>query len=197
MGRTYDAIPDHLAAWMAEQPLFFVASAPLAADAHVNVSPKGGDTFRVLGPTEVAYLDLTGSGAETIAHSRENGRATLMFCSFGADPLILRLYGHATVVLPDEPGWDDLAPRFPDLPGTRSIIRIGLDRIATACGYTVPEMELVRPRSKLDRWARRQGEDGLVAYRSRRNRTSIDGLPALDLGPEAAPTPEPTPAAAS
>jgi hypothetical protein len=187
MGRTFDAIPDHLATWMAEQPLFFVATAPLGAHDHVNLSPKGGDTFRVLGPTEVAYLDLTGSGAETIAHLRQNGRLTVMFCSFGPQPLILRLYGTGTVVLPGDAGWDDLAGRFPDLPGTRAVVRLAIDRIATACGYTVPHMELVAPRTKLDRWATRQGDDGLAAYRAERNATSIDGLPALDVTPVATP----------
>jgi hypothetical protein len=187
MGRTFDAIPDHLASWMAEQPVWFVATAPLGADGHVNVSPKGGDTFRVLSPTEVAYLDLTGSGAETIAHVRENGRLTVMFCSFDETPLILRLYGQASVVLPGEPAWDELEPRFPDQPGARSIVRLAVDRVATACGYAVPRMDLVRPRPKLGSWAARQGPDGLAAYRAKKNGTSIDGLPALDGAPAAAP----------
>ncbi|HEU5149605.1 MAG TPA: pyridoxamine 5'-phosphate oxidase family protein [Iamia sp.] len=187
MGRTFDAIPDHLAEWMGAQPVFFVATAPLAADGHVNVSPKGGDTFRVLSSTEVAYLDLTGSGAETIAHTRENGRLTVMFCSFDAKPLILRLYGRATTVRPDEPGWDDLAARFPEQPGARAVIRLAVDRVSTSCGYAVPHMELVRPRTTLDDWAARQGEDALVTYRDRKNRTSIDGLPALDGAPAATP----------
>ena len=187
MGRTFDAIPDHLAGWMAEQPVFFVATAPLAADGHVNVSPKGGDTFRVLAPTEVAYLDLTGSGAETIAHTRENGRLTVMFCSFDATPLILRLFGQGSAVQPGAPGWDELAPRFPDLPGARSIVRLAVERVATSCGYAVPHMDLVRPRTTLDEWSARKGPDALVAYRDERNRVSIDGLPALDGAATATP----------
>jgi hypothetical protein len=187
MGRTFDAIPDHLAVWMGEQPVWFVATAPRADDGHVNVSPKGGDTFRVLSPTEVAYLDLTGSGAETIAHVRENGRLTIMFCSFDAKPLILRLYGQGSVVRPGEPGWDDLAPRFPDPPGTRSIIRLAVERVATSCGYAVPRMETVRPRPMLDDWAARKGPDALVAYRAEKNVASIDGLPALDGAPATSP----------
>lgn len=187
MGRTFDAIPDHLATWMVEQPVFFVASAPLSADGHVNLSPKGSDTFRVLSPTEVAYLDLTGSGAETIAHIRENGRLTVMFCSFGAQPLILRLHGQGACVLPDDPGWEDLAGRFPPHPGVRSVIRLAVERVSTSCGYTVPHMELLAPRTTLDEWATRKGEDALIGYRAQKNATSIDGLPAL----EAAPAPSP------
>ncbi|QYG92361.1 pyridoxamine 5'-phosphate oxidase family protein [Iamia sp. SCSIO 61187] len=187
MGRTYDAITDELATWIADQPVFFVATAPLDADGHVNVSPKGGDTFRVVSPHEVAYLDLTGSGAETIAHIRDNGRLTVMFCSFDAKPLILRLYGQATYVRPGDPGWDDLAPRFPDHPGARAVIHLAVDRVASACGYAVPQMELVGPRTRLDEWAAKRGDDGLVAYRAEKNRTSIDGLPAFDAAPS--PTP--------
>jgi hypothetical protein len=187
MGRTFDAIPDHLAEWMGEQPVYFVATAPLAADGHVNVSPKGGDTFRVLSPTEVAYLDLTGSGAETIAHTRENGRLTIMFCSFDTKPLILRLYGRGTSVRPGEPGWDELAARFPAAPGARSVIRLAVERVATSCGYAVPHMDLVRPRTTLDEWAARKGPDALVAYRAEKNGASIDGLPALDGAPAATP----------
>jgi hypothetical protein len=186
MGRTYPTIPDHLASWMEQQPMFFVATAPRDGG-HVNVSPKGGDTFRVLSPTEVAYLDLTGSGAETLAHIRENGRLTVMFCSFDAKPQILRLYGQGESVRPGEPGWDGLAARFPEYPGVRSVIRLAVERVATSCGYAVPEMDLVRPRTKLDEWSARKGEDALVDYRAEKNTTSIDGLPAFDS--ETAPAP--------
>lgn len=187
MGRTFDAIPDHLATWMADQPVYFVATAPLAADGHVNVSPKGDDTFRVLSPSEVAYLDLTGSGAETIAHTRENGRLTIMFCSFDAKPLILRLYGHGVAVLPGDPAWDELAPRFPERAGARAIVRLAVDRVQTSCGYAVPRMDLVAPRTRLDEWARDKTDDELAAYRAAKNGASIDGLPALDREPTAAP----------
>lgn len=180
MGRTFDVIPEHLMGWMEEQPVFFVASAPLAADGHVNVSPKGDDCFRVLSPTEVGYLDQTGSGAETVAHIRENGRLTVMFCSFGDKPLILRLYGTGSVVTPADAEWDALAPRFPDRPGARAVVRLAVERMSTSCGYAVPRMELVEPRTTLTEWADRKGDEGLAAYRAEKNALSIDGLPALD-----------------
>ena len=179
MGRRYDAIPEHLIAWMEEQPIFFVASAPLAGDGHVNVSPKGGDTFRVIDATTVAYLDLTGSGAETIAHTRENGRLTVMFCSFDDKPNIVRLFGRGEAVLPSDPDFADLAALFPPNPGTRSVIRLRADLVTSSCGYSVPMMELVGPRTTLDEWAERKGPDGLVAYHAEKNMVSIDGLPAL------------------
>jgi len=180
MGRTFDAVPDHLAAWMVDQPVFFVATAPLAADGHVNLSPKGDDSFRVLSPTEVAYLDLTGSGAETIAHVRENGRLTIMFCSFGEKPNIVRLFGRGATVLPGDPRWDELAPLFPPRDGARSIVTLAVERVMTTCGYAVPYMELIGPRPTLTEWAARKSDDELVAYRAEKNAVSIDGLPALD-----------------
>lgn len=183
MGRTYDAIPDHLATWMGEQPIWFVGTAPLAGDGHVNLSPKGDDTFRVVSPTEVAYLDLTGSGAETLAHLRENGRLTVMFCSFDEAPLILRLYGQGSYVLPGGPGWDDLRGRFPERRGVRSIVRLAVERVSTSCGYGVPRMDLVAPRPTMAEWAGRRSDADLAAYRQAENRTSIDGLPALDGEP--------------
>src|SRR6478672_12973734 len=136
MARTYDEIDDHLRGWIARQPMFFVASAPLAADGHINVSPKGpGGTLRVLGPRRVAYLDYVGSGAETIAHVRENGRIVVMFCAFEGPPKILRLHGRAEVLPPDH----ELAAQF-DSPqdAVRSVIRIDVERIADSCGYGVP-----------------------------------------------------------
>jgi hypothetical protein len=182
MGRTFDAIPDHLVSWMEEQPVYFVASAPLSADGHVNVSPKGGDSFRVIDPNTVAYLDLTGSGAETIAHTRENGRLTIMFASFGDKPNIVRLFGRGEAVLPDHPAFDELYARFPDHPGTRSIIRLHSTEITTTCGYAVPMMELVGPRPTLDEWAERKTPAELDDYRATKNAVSLDGLPALADG---------------
>src|SRR5690606_1848807 len=152
-----------------EQPVWFVATAPSGPQGHVNVSPKGGDGFRVLGPNEVAYLDLTGSGAETIAHLRDNGRLTIMFCSFGAKPLILRLYGVGEAVLPGHADFEALIGRFPQTPGTRSVIRMAVDRVSTSCGYAVPRMELLEPRSTLDEWAGRKTEDELDQYRALKN----------------------------
>lgn len=179
MGRTFDAIPDHLAEWMAAQPVWFVATAPLAGDGHVNLSPKGDDTFRVLSPTEVAYLDLTGSGAETIAHLRENGRMTIMFCSFGESALILRLHGRGRAVLPGDAEWDGLVGRFPERTGTRSVVVLAVERVGTSCGWGVPMMDVVGARSTMGEWAERKGVDGLAAYRAEKNAVSIDGLPAL------------------
>lgn len=178
-GRTFDAIPDHLAAWAERQPLFFVATAPLQPDGHVNVSPKGGDSFRVLDPTTVAYLDLTGSGAETIAHVRENRRLTIMFCAFEGKPNIVRLFGRGEVLLAGDDDFEQLAPRFPPHIGRRSIIRLHVERVSTSCGYAVPLMDFVGNRSALDEWAERQGPEGIAQYQAARNQQSIDGLPAV------------------
>jgi len=179
MGRTYERLDEQLGEWIGRQHVFFVATAPSGDEGLVNLSPKGSDTFRVLDPTTVAYLDLTGSGVETIAHLRQNGRLTFMFCSFDDKPRIVRLYGTGDVVLPDADEWPDLAARFPDLPGARSVIRCRVERIADSCGYSIPVMDYVGERDTLDDWARRKGPDGLVAYRAERNRESIDGLPGL------------------
>ena len=188
MGRTFDAIPDHLADWMGEQPVYFVATAPLAADGHVNVSPKGGDTFRVLAPTEVAYLDLTGSGAETIAHTRENGRLTIMFCSFDAKPLILRLYGRGTAVLPGRAGvgtsWRPGSPPRPAPAASSASPSSGWrPRAATPCPtwtWSGPG-----PRWTSGRPARAPTPSSTTG--PRRTRASIDGLPALDGAPATTP----------
>ena len=187
MGKVYEAIDEKLGAWIERQHLFFVATAPLAADGHVNVSPKGDlRWFRILGPREVAYLDFVGSGAETIAHARENGRVVLMFCAFEGPPKIVRLYGSASVVLPDDPGFAELARRFdPPDDAVRSVIRIEVERIADSCGYGVPVMRFEGHRPQYEAWAgskRRQGGEGaLDAYKARYNERSIDGLPAVDV----------------
>lgn len=178
MGRVHEEISDELAAWLAHQPLFFVATAPAGADGHVNLSPKGLDTFRVLGPRRVAYLDLTGSGAETIAHLRDNGRITFMFCAFSGNPEIVRLFGRGTVHERGTPGFHALAERFSDLPGARAIVDVECDRVQSSCGYAVPLMDLVGDRERLLDWARAKGEDELVGYRASKNAVSIDGLPA-------------------
>lgn len=185
MSPAYDEIrPDH-AAWLAEQPVFFVATAPSGDAGHVNVSPKGYDTFRMLGPKRVAFLDLTGSGAETIAHVRDNGRITFMFCSFGPKPRVLRLQGTGTAVLPGEDGFAELAALFPEEPGTRAVITAELDRVATSCGYGVPVATGFERRDTLDEWAERKGPEGLAAYHAKHNAVSVDGLPALTTEGEA------------
>jgi len=178
----FASISDDLARWWAEQPMFFVASAPTGADGHVNCSPKGHDTLRILSPTRVAYLDLTGSGVETIAHLRENGRITLMACAFAGAPRISRIYGTGTVHIASSPGFGELAANFPDLPGRRSVIDIAVDRVTTSCGYAVPMMDLVSDRDRLLDWARAKGDDGLVEYRANKNALSIDGMPGIDAG---------------
>lgn len=177
MARVHDSITPDLRAFIEAQQVYFVASAPLAADGHVNLSPKGLDSFRVLGPRSVAYLDLTGSGNETAAHLRENGRITLMFCAFGGPPRILRLYGTGRTVLPGDAEWDALAGRFPEYPGIRQVIVADVERVQTSCGFGVPRMKPAGDRDQLLRWAEAKG-DALPAYRAEKNARSIDGLPA-------------------
>jgi len=181
MAKTHPEITPELQDFAETQPLFFVATAPLEASGHVNLSPKGLDTFRVLDPGRVAYLDLTGSGNETAAHLVENGRITFLFCAFRGAPKILRLYGSGRTVLPGEEEWEGLAPRFPDLPGIRQIVVADIDRVQTSCGFGVPVLEFAEQRPTLPRWAESKGEE-LAAYRRQKNARSIDGLPAR-LGP--------------
>jgi hypothetical protein len=178
MGKFYQSITEKLAEFIRAQPLFFVATAPLGAEGHVNLSPKGLDSFRVLGPNQVAYLDLTGSGNETSAHLAENGRVTFMFCAFSGPPNILRLYGQGRTVLPGDGEWDELAGLFPRIPGARQVIVADISLVQTSCGYAVPLMEQVGERDTLTRWAERKGEEGLDAYRREKNVRSIDGLDA-------------------
>ena len=180
MAKVYDGIDDAIQTFVERQPMFFVATAPLDVNGHVNVSPKGHHgTFAVLGPTRVAYLDLTGSGVETIAHVRENGRITLMFCAFDGPPRIVRLFGRASIVTCDDPAFDALAAYFPPLPGARAVVTVELDRVADSCGYAVPRMELVEQRDRLLTWAEHRGDAGLAEYRADRNELSIDGLPGI------------------
>jgi len=178
MGRTYDALDDQLTGFLQAQHVFFVATAP-ADGGHVNVSPKGLDTFAVLDARTVAYLDLTGSGIETIAHIRQNGRITLLFCAFDGPPRIVRLYGIGRVIPIDAPDFAERAARFPSYTNARAIIEIGLDRIADSCGYGVPRYRYEGERSQLLDWAERKGPEGLAAYRAERNAASIDALPGL------------------
>ena len=178
MGKVYDEISAELQAFLERQPMFFVATAPLGADGHVNVSPKGLDgTFAVLSPLRVAYLDLTGSGVETVAHLRENARITFMFCAFDGPARIVRLFGRGKVATRDDPAYDTLAARFAPLPGARSVIRVEVDRVADSCGYGVPRMAFVEQRDQLLTWAESRSDAGLDEYRAVRNRESIDGLP--------------------
>lgn len=184
MGKLYEGIAPELAAWIEKQPLFFVATAPLAASGHVNVSPKGLDTLRILGPRRLAYLDLTGSGAETIAHVRENGRIVLMFCAFAGPPKIVRCHGRARIVTPASAAWRELRARFPEHLGARAVIDIEVARVADSCGYGVPTFSGMEARVALPRWAENKGAEGLRAYRREQNARSIDGLAALEAADE-------------
>lgn len=179
MGRTYEAIDDELRAFAESQHVFFVATSPLDGDGHVNVSPKGGDTLRIVDEATVAWLDLTGSGIETLAHLRENGRITLMWCAFEGLPNIMRVHGRGEAVLDTDERFDDLVALFPEYPGIRSVVLVHAARISTTCGFGVPLMEFVADRDRLQVGHRKRGPEGLVAYRAKHNATSIDGLPGL------------------
>jgi hypothetical protein len=181
MANAYESIDEKLAGWIAKQHVFFVATAPLSVDGHVNLSPKGLDTFAVLDPHTVCYLDLTGSGVETIAHLRENGRITIMFCAFEGPPRIVRLQGRGQVHLRGTVRYDELAPRFPARTGSRSVIAVAVERVADSCGYAVPRLRYDSDRDALDKWADHKGGDGIAAYWREKNLTSIDGLPGLPV----------------
>jgi hypothetical protein len=182
MGKALPQITDDLKDFMLAQPLYFVASAPEAKTGHVNLSPKGLDTFRVLSSEQVAYLDLTGSGNETAAHLVENGRITIMFCSYTVAPRILRLFGRGRVVQKDDPEWEELAGLFPALPGIRQIIVADIHRVQTSCGFGVPTMERPKQRDTLLKWAEAKATEGLEKYRKEKNAVSIDGLEAPGMG---------------
>ncbi|MEM1028002.1 MAG: pyridoxamine 5'-phosphate oxidase family protein [Planctomycetota bacterium] len=171
--------------FIAKQKMFFVATAPRADDGLINLSPKGLDgTFAILDDHTVAYLDLTGSGVETIAHLNENGRICLMFCAFEGRPNIFRIQGRGEVVLPDHSEFAELIQHFPahgDDPGVRSIIRVHAQRIADSCGFGVPLMEYAGQRTELTDWSDKQGAEGVARYQKNRNRTSLDGLPGLPV----------------
>jgi hypothetical protein len=190
MAKLFDEIDEHLASWIAKQALFFVGSAPLADDGHVNVSPKGPiGALRVLGPRTLAYLDIYGSGAETIAHLRENGRIVVMLCAFDGPPRILRLHGRGEVLLAGDPAYDELLEQAdfedPSIPeARRAIVRVDVTRIADSCGYGVPLMSLEGPRPhsvlSAQKRLRSGGPDAIARYKAERNAVSLDGLPAID-----------------
>jgi hypothetical protein len=182
MGKLYKIITPELSAWMTQQHMFFVASAPLTGDGHVNTSPKGLDCLRIVTPRQVAYLDVTGSGAETIAHVRENGRIVLMFCAFSGPPKIVRLHGRGTVVTKTSPDWTNWCSKFPSHAAPRSIIVVDLTRISDSCGYGVPRMDFKEDRDAMARWAATKGTAALPGYRLDKNTRSVDGLIALDEG---------------
>ncbi len=180
MAKTYDAIDGKLRAFIDQQKMFFVATAPLTPDGHINLSPKGlAGTFAILDERTIAYLDLTGSGVETIAHLRENNRVCAMFCAFEGPPRIVRVHGTGDVVEPHDQEFEGLSAHFDDYPGVRSIIRIRASRISDSCGYGVPLYDYKGERDQLQRWADRKGEDGVEQYRRDNNAESLDGLPSL------------------
>ncbi|KAA1375962.1 pyridoxamine 5'-phosphate oxidase family protein [Aeromicrobium fastidiosum] len=182
MGKVHSSIDDRLREFIERQAVFFVATAPLAGG-HVNVSPKGlADTFVVVDDRTVAYLDLTASGAETIAHVREpgNGRITIMFCSFDRTPNVVRLHGTGRVVSRYDDGFAAWAARFPDNPAARAVIVVDVERVSDSCGYALPLMTLDDERDLLSPNMQRRGPEGIADYRRAKNRTSIDGLPAFD-----------------
>ncbi len=178
MGKVFAGIDDRLANWIAAQRMFFVATAPSGAGGHVNLSPKGYDTLCIVEPTTVAYLDLTGSGVETIAHLRENGRISIMLCAFEGPPRIVRLQGRGRVVEPADPDFDRWRGLFGARAGVRSVIVADLDRISDSCGYGVPLMRYEGERPQMEAWVEHKGEPGLEEYRAAHNR-SIDGLEGL------------------
>lgn len=176
MAKLFDCITDELQDFIAKQQIFFVATAPLNPTGHVNLSPKGQDSFRILSPNRVAYLDLTGSGNETSAHLQENGRITFMFCAFQGAPRILRLYGRGETILPTSSKWNSLASLFPPIAGMRQIVVAEIDRVQTSCGYGVPLYEYQEQRETLVQWAEKKGESGIQVYHQQKNMVSIDGL---------------------
>ena len=191
MGKLYDSIDGKLARWILAQRLFFVATAPSGDAGHVNCSPKGGlETFRVVGPREVAYVDLIGSGAETLAHLRDNGRIVVMFCAFEGAPRIVRLHGRGTVAQLGDPEFERLYAElgFASLEtaetGARAVVRVEVDRIADSCGFGVPLMTYEGPRTQQPAWyesrLRKHGPNGVLDYAREENERSIDGLPGID-----------------
>jgi hypothetical protein len=177
VGKVFEGIDEALRRWIAQQPMFFVATAPLSDEGHVNVSPRGHDTFSVLDEHRVAWVDFTGSGVETIAHLKENGRICVMFCSFDTRPRVVRLHGRGHVAMPGSAEFDDVVAMHPGHPSTRAVIVVDVTRISDSCGYGVPVMTVVGERDLLRLHADKLGPDGLLDYLATRNAVSVDGLP--------------------
>ncbi|WP_271255073.1 pyridoxamine 5'-phosphate oxidase family protein [Pseudanabaena sp. Chao 1811] len=175
MAKFYDRLTTELQTFIEAQHIFFVATAP--NDGRVNLSPKGMDALRIISESEIAYLDLTGSGNETAAHLLENGRITIMLCSFTEKPLILRLYGQGVSIRSKDAQWQEYLSLFPAIAGTRQIVRVNVESVQTSCGFAVPFYEFLGDRPTLKEWAETKGEEGVHEYRQNKNRQSIDGLP--------------------
>lgn len=178
MAKLYDSIDAERRAFIEKQHMFFVATAPLDADGHVNLSPKGHDCFRILDEHKVCYLDLTGSGNETSGHLAENGRITFMWCAFDGSANIMRLYGKGHTALPGSPEFESLIGLFPQYPGVRQIIVADIDRVQSSCGYAVPKMKYTGERETLNKWAEQKSEAQLADYHRSKNTSTIDGLRA-------------------
>ena len=181
MGKEYTEIDAGIQRWMARQHMFFVSTAPLQGDGHVNCSPKGLESLIVLGPRQLAYLDVGGSGIETVAHVKENGRITIMLCAFDGPPNIFRFYGRGTVTEPHQEGFAALVEKFPPHPTVRNIITIDVDRIMDSCGFGVPLYEFKKHRDSFDNYAKDKTEEFLHNYRRKKNAASLDGLEGLDI----------------
>jgi hypothetical protein len=179
VAKIFDSIDKNLKSWIEEQPMWFVATAPLGAGGHVNVSPRGHDSFSVLGAHRVGWVDYTGSGVETIAHIRENGRVCIMFNSFGSRPRVVRLHGQGSVFLPGEAAFEEVVALHPEHPSTRAVITVDVTRISDSCGWGVPVLEMTGERDLLRLQAEKKGADGMAEYRVERNALSIDGLPGF------------------
>lgn len=175
MAQRYSELSQELIQFIWQQHMFFVASAP--SDGHVNVSPKGLDSLRVLDPNTVAWLNVTGSGNETAAHVLENGRMTIMFCAFEGRPLILRLYGRARVIHPRDAEWQSMLAHFEGTAGARQIFVLQVELVLTSCGMGVPLFDYRGQRSQLVEWAEKKGADGIAEYWERKNQVSLDGRP--------------------
>jgi hypothetical protein len=181
MGKLHESIKPAHKEFIETQHIFFVATAPLSASGHINLSPKGLDCFKVLSDTQIAYMDLISSGNETSAHTLENGRITIMFCSFEGAPNILRLYGKGFAVLPGSEEWETYSQHFKIYPSTRQIIVANIDLVQTSCGFGVPLYDFAGDRDIHFDWAEKKGEDGLMEYVQEKNLKSLDGLPT-DIG---------------
>jgi len=177
MGKFHTAINDHHKEFIESQHLFFVSTSPIDAHGHINLSPKGLDSFRILSSNKVAYMDIVGSGNETSAHILENGRITFMFCAFSGPPNILRLYGKGYAILPGDPDWNELSSHFVLVASTRQIIIADIFKVQSSCGFGVPYYEYLGERDHAHKWAMKQGPQGLEEYKQEKNLLSIDGLP--------------------
>ena len=177
MGKFHEQITDAHKDFIEKQHIFFVATAPLSSNGHINLSPKGLDCFKVLSPNRVAYMDLISSGNETSAHTLENGRITFMFCSFDKVPNILRLYGKGHTVLPGDAEWDELSKQLTIYPSTRQIIVGDISKVQTSCGFGVPMYQFLGHRDIHFEWAEKKGAEGLQQYIEDNNLVSLDGLP--------------------